>query len=166
MAKKHPITKVGTREEKQTHYQYREELARKRLEHYYEKLRLLNEKILADTTISSQERVILEAYIVSGDIMDALHAVIDIDPTTLKSWLTGKHRKKTAHKRFRELFNAIKKTHKWVPSTKLWDAVLLGEPWAIKAYLSTHSEEMQKSGKRVAATFDDVVESIERSKQG
>jgi len=123
---------------------------------YDDALEFVGKLIHKDRKIKKEERTILQAYIISGDIMERLAMLIGKDRSTIQ-----KMTRSPKHKLFGEYFARIKAIHTAFVQGKLWDAVLRGEPWAIKSYLGTHSEEWNPK-QSTTATFDDFMSAVER----
>jgi hypothetical protein len=122
---------------------------------YKEKLSLLEKNIKNDTLLDNKDKEILLAYVAFGDVLTPLLSFCNITSVTLK-------RRIEKRDAFRKHWTEVKNAHASMVSMGLWQAVLRNEPWAVKSYLSTHTEEFAKGAKKSAATFDDYIEKQER----
>ena len=125
---------------------------------YDEILSDLRDEIEQDQNLNDEEKDILKTYTYTGDVLEKLYVVAGIDKTKL-SGLSKKN------KHFKAIFDKIRGIHASYVSSLLWDAVKAREPWAIKVYLATHTEEFSKTKDKSASGFDDYVEQKERDKQ-
>lgn len=130
-------------------------------EHEYEdQLSFLLTSVKEDAILKPKEKKVLKCYIYAGDVLEATAQKADEDSQLIKKWIKGGK----GREQFAMYWSKIKRAHESMVSSALWFAIKRGEPWAIKSYLSTHTEEFGPRDKIRGGGFDDKIEITERSK--
>ena len=127
---------------------------------YEDALNFILMNVKTDIILKPKEKKILKCYIYAGDILESTAQKADEDSQMIKKWIKGGK----GHEQFAMYWSKIKRAHETMVSSALWYAIKRGEPWAIKSYLSTHTEEFGPRDKIRGGGFDDKIEQTERNK--
>ena len=142
----------------QKYKELRDEQEKEGRDAYFSALAGIEEGFSKDKSLSTKERDVLYGYLTSGDIMDRLAIICGVSRREILRMVQD--RKK--HKSFGNYFIEIKAAHLAYIQGQLWDAAVRGEPWAVKSYLSSHSEEFNPKQVSGSIDFDSRIDAIEK----